>query len=142
MGKFASKYTDFLSSINKRIVDLEDSIAGRGGRGTFKVRNLIKELNNILVEIYNEYSPFLMDYEGYINFKKVKTEIFNESGTLIFSVQFNKDTGKYDGEFYDLIQKALGTPNAVTLDEYFSSLLATGNGTVLYDLLILSRLII
>ena len=24
MGKFASKYTDFLSSINKRIVDLED----------------------------------------------------------------------------------------------------------------------
>ena len=43
--------------------------------------------------------------------------------SIWLQVQIDVKINYWFGEFYDLIQKALGTPNAVTLDEYFSSLL-------------------
>ena len=46
--------------------------------------------------------------------------------SIWLQVQIDVKINYWFGEFYDLIQKALGTPNAVTLDEYFSSLLAFG----------------
>lgn len=64
-------------------------------------QDLLKEIT----KTFENGKPMFIDYLEMEDLKKVKTEIFNESGTLIFSVQFNKDTGKYDGEFYDLINK-------------------------------------
>ena len=46
--------------------------------------------------------------------------------SIWLQVQIDVKINYWFGEFYDLIQKALGTPNAVTLDEYFSSLLVFG----------------
>jgi len=64
-------------------------------------QDLLKEIT----KTFENGKPMFIDYLEMEDLKKVKTEIFNEYGTLIFSVQFNKDTGKYDGEFYDLINK-------------------------------------
>ena len=89
-AKFSILLINTLKAINQRIVELEDSITGRGGRSTFKVRNIIKELNNILVEIYNEYSPFLKDYEGYIKFNNKKSENTESSRDFILI------NGQYD----------------------------------------------
>ena len=64
-------------------------------------QDLLKEIT----KTFENGKPMFIDYLEMEDLKKVKTEIFNEYGTLIFSVEFNKDTGKYDGEFYDLINK-------------------------------------
>ncbi len=38
--------------------------------------------------------------------------------SLWVSVQIDVKINEWFGEFYDMIQKALGTPNAITMDEY------------------------
>ena len=43
--------------------------------------------------------------------------------SIWLQVQIDVKINYWFGEFYDLIQKALGTPDAVTIEEYFSSLL-------------------
>jgi len=48
--------------------------------------------------------------------------MFTVFGLIFFSVQIDVLINGWFGEFYDIIQKALATPNAVTLDEYFASL--------------------
>ena len=58
-----------------------------------------------ITKTFENGQPMFIDYLEIEDLKKVKTEIFNETGTLIFSVQYNKNTGKYDGDFYDLINK-------------------------------------
>ena len=44
--------------------------------------------------------------------------------SIWLQVQIDVKINYWFGEFYDLIQKALGTPDAVTIEEYFSSLLS------------------
>ena len=39
-------------------------------------------------------------------------------------VQIDVMINEWFGEFYDMIQKALGEPNAITINEYWSSLLS------------------
>ena len=46
--------------------------------------------------------------------------------SIWLQVQIDVKINYWFGEFYDLIQKALGTPNAVSLNEYFASLLTFG----------------
>ena len=49
-------------------------------------------------------------------------------GTLIIlscnlvQVKIDVKINEWFGEFYDMIQKALGAPNAITIDEYWASL--------------------
>ena len=42
--------------------------------------------------------------------------------SLWIQVEIDVEINKWFGEFYDMIQKALGTPNAITIDEYWASL--------------------
>ena len=42
--------------------------------------------------------------------------------SLWLSVQIDVQINEWFGEFYDMIQKALATPNAVTIEEYFGGL--------------------
>jgi len=42
--------------------------------------------------------------------------------SLWVSVQIDVKINEWFGEFYDMIQKALATPNAITIEEYFASL--------------------
>ena len=54
-----------------------------------------------------------------------KWSIFGSLFILIstwYQVQLDVKINKWFGEFYDMIQKALATPNAVTIEEYFASL--------------------
>ena len=41
-----------------------------------------------------------------------------------YQVQLDVKINEWFGEFYDMIQKALASPNAITIDEYWSSLLS------------------
>ena len=47
-------------------------------------------------------------------------------GSLWVQVQIDVRINEWFGEFYDMIQKALGEPNAVTMDEYVGGLLSFG----------------
>ncbi|MEC8727778.1 MAG: SbmA/BacA-like family transporter, partial [Pseudomonadota bacterium] len=44
--------------------------------------------------------------------------------SLWVQVQIDVMINSWFGEFYDMIQKALGTPNAITMQEYWGSLLS------------------
>ena len=44
--------------------------------------------------------------------------------SLWFQVKIDVKINEWFGEFYDMIQKALAKPNAITIDEYWSSLLS------------------
>jgi hypothetical protein len=55
-----------------------------------------------------------IDYLEPDNLKKVKTEIFDESGRKIFSIQFNPNTGLPEGEFFDLINKGFFKEGVLT----------------------------
>ena len=44
--------------------------------------------------------------------------------SLWFQVKIDVKINEWFGEFYDMIQKALASPNAITIDEYWSSLLS------------------
>lgn len=69
-----------------------------------------------ITKTFENGKPMFIDYLEMEDLKKVKTEIFNESGALIFSIQFNKDTGKYDGEFFDLINKGFFKDGVLNCD--------------------------
>ena len=47
-------------------------------------------------------------------------------GSLWVQVQIDVRINEWFGEFYDMIQKALGEPNAVTMEEYVGGLLSFG----------------
>ena len=47
-------------------------------------------------------------------------------GSLWIQVQIDVRINEWFGEFYDMIQKALGEPNAVNMDEYVGGLLSFG----------------
>lgn len=64
-------------------------------------QELLKEVS----KTFDNGQPMFIDYLEIDDLKKVKTELFNEKGTLVFSIKFNKKTGLPDGEFYDLINK-------------------------------------
>ena len=68
---------------------------------TIYSQELLKEVS----KTFDNGQPMYIDYVEMENLKKVKTEIFNEDGKLIFSIQFNPETGLPDGKFYDLINK-------------------------------------
>ena len=63
-------------------------------------------------------------------FKLKKWLIWSWLGSLIIlsslwvQVIIDVEINKWFGEFYDMIQKALATPNAITIEEYFESLLS------------------
>ena len=44
--------------------------------------------------------------------------------SIWLQVQIDVKINEWFGEFYDMIQKALGTPNAITMDEYMGGLLS------------------
>jgi len=44
--------------------------------------------------------------------------------SLWVQVQIDVKINEWFGVFYDMIQKALGTPNAITISEYWASLLS------------------
>ena len=44
--------------------------------------------------------------------------------SLWIQVKIDVKINEWFGEFYDMIQKALTTPNAITIDEYWDSLLS------------------
>ena len=41
-----------------------------------------------------------------------------------YQVQLDVMINEWFGEFYDMIQKALGAPNSITIEEYWASLLS------------------
>ena len=45
-------------------------------------------------------------------------------GSLWVTSKIDVKINEWFGKFYDMIQKALATPNAVTIEEYFASLLS------------------
>ena len=47
--------------------------------------------------------------------------------SLWVQVQIDVRINEWFGEFYDMVQKALGEPNAVTMEEYVGGLLSFGN---------------
>ena len=47
-------------------------------------------------------------------------------GSLWVQVQIDVRINEWFGDFYDMIQKALGEPNAITMDEYVGGLLSFG----------------
>jgi hypothetical protein len=68
---------------------------------TIYSQELLKEVS----KTFDNGQPMYTDYLEMESLKKVKTEMFNEDGKLIFSIQFNPETGLPDGKFYDLINK-------------------------------------
>ena len=58
-----------------------------------------------VTKTFDNGQPMFIDYLEMEDLKKVKTDIFNESGNRIFSISFNKENGLPDGEFFDLINK-------------------------------------
>ena len=58
-----------------------------------------------IVRTFDNGQPEFIDYRESDSLKKVKTEQYNEEGKLVFSIQFNPNTGLPDGAFYDLINK-------------------------------------
>ena len=51
---------------------------------------------------------------------------FTILASLWIQVQIDVKINEWFGTFYDMIQKALGTPNAVTMDEYIGGLMSFG----------------
>lgn len=78
-------------------------------------------------KFFSNGKPMFVDYKDMETLKKVKTDIFNESGTLIFSVNFNEN-GKMDGEFYDLINKGFFKNGELTC--YDCKLVSSNNPSV------------
>jgi hypothetical protein len=64
-------------------------------------QELLKEIS----KAFDNGQPMFIDYLETENLKKVKRELYNEKGTLVFSIKFNKESGLPNGEFYDLINK-------------------------------------
>ena len=64
-------------------------------------QNLLKEVT----KTFNNGTPMFIDYLEPEDLKVVKKEIFNETGQLIFSIQYNPKSGFPDGEFFDLNNK-------------------------------------
>ena len=52
--------------------------------------------------------------------------------TLWIQVKIDVKINEWFGQFYDMIQKALSAPNAITIDEYWSSLLSFGYLAAIY----------
>ena len=52
--------------------------------------------------------------------------------TLWIQVKIDVKINEWFGEFYDMIQKALGAPNAITIEEYWTSLLSFGYLAAMY----------
>ena len=52
--------------------------------------------------------------------------------TTWYKVQLDVDINEWFGDFYNLIQKALGTPGSVTIEDYFKQLLTFGKIAGLY----------
>ncbi len=52
--------------------------------------------------------------------------------TLWIQVKIDVKINEWFGEFYDMIQKALGAPNAITIEEYWASLLSFGYLAAMY----------
>jgi len=55
--------------------------------------------------------------------------------SLWLQVQIDVQINKWFGEFYDMIQTALGTPNAITMTEYWTSLASFGKLAALWIVL-------
>jgi peptide/bleomycin uptake transporter len=55
--------------------------------------------------------------------------------SLWLSVQIDVKINEWFGGFYDMIQKALGTPNAITMNEYLDGLYSFGKLAALWILL-------
>lgn len=64
-------------------------------------QELLKEVS----KTFDNGQPMFIDYLEAEQLKKVKTELFNEEGQMVFSIQFNPKTGLPDGKFYDLINE-------------------------------------
>ena len=66
----------------------------------------------------------------FLFFKTRKWLLWSWLGTLAIlsslwvQVQIDVKINEWFGEFYDMIQKALGSPNAITIGEYWASLLS------------------
>ena len=63
---------------------------------------------DLLKEIFKTYEngqPMYIDYVETENLQKVKKEIYNENGEIIFSIQFDPISGLPHGKFYDKINK-------------------------------------
>lgn len=58
-----------------------------------------------VTKVFDNGKPMFVDYLDIEDLKKVKTDMFNENGDRVFSISFNKESGKPDGEFFDLINK-------------------------------------
>ena len=52
--------------------------------------------------------------------------------SLWIQVKIDVKINEWFGEFYDMIQKALGAPNAITIEEYWTSLLSFGYLAAMY----------
>ena len=61
--------------------------------------------------------------------------------SLWVQVKIDVKINEWFGVFYDMIQKALATPNAITIEEYFASLLSFITLAGIYIALGLSRTI-
>ena len=66
-----------------------------------QAQDLFKEVS----EAYENGQPKYIDYLEMENLNRVKRELFNEAGDLIFSMSYNPETGLPDGEFFDLVNK-------------------------------------
>ena len=55
--------------------------------------------------------------------------------SIWLQVQIDVKINEWFGEFYDMIQKALGTPNAITMSEYMGSLFAFAQFAALWIVL-------
>ena len=53
-------------------------------------------------------------------------------GATWYKVQLDVDINEWFGDFYNLIQKALGEPGSITLEQYFAQLLTFGKIAALY----------
>lgn len=73
-------------------------------------QNFLKEIS----KAFDNGQPMFIDYLDPDLLKKVKTEIFNEKGELIYSVQFDPITGKKNGDFFDLINKGFYKDGVLT----------------------------
>lgn len=60
-------------------------------------QKLLKEIT----KTFNNGQPMFIDYLEVENLKKVKNEIYNINGELIFSVNYNPISGLPEGEFFD-----------------------------------------
>ena len=63
-------------------------------------------------------------------FTEPKWDVWAYAGSVVIltsiwvQVQIDVQINEWFGEFYDMIQKALGAPNSITIEEYWASLLS------------------